>query len=214
MDLWLSCCGWLCCRGGLWHPVRSLSLRLLCVASDQTLPTCSSSELRTLMAWVCQATSRPPFERKVRFFCVFYLWYCIFLPTHAGLCVVLPYRPTVFLFLSYPFLSYPTVFCNHPLIYAAPALLNELPLDLHQFAYPPLSSVSLTSPCPLSCSFWLTTENQALQAILSWFLLLWHTMTSAIVTIAPCCVLDLTSPDPDLALKWTKQPECCRLNLI
>lgn len=91
----------------------------------------------------------------------------------------------------------PVKFCNRSLIYAEPALWKELPKDLRQFAYHPISPVNLTSP-PLThssavCSFPLVTKNRTFQGIL---LLSRHTIT--ISTISLCCLcgycgLDLNS---------------------
>ena len=66
-----------------------------------------------------------------------------------------------------------------------------------------------------SC-FPLATENRTLQAIISWFYSCATTRppSSPITTVAPCCLLGLTSPDFDLASKQTEQPGYCGLDLI
>src|SRR6218665_1576104 len=75
--------------------------------------------------------------------------------------------------LSYLFLSRSPVasslkFCNHSLVYIAPALWNGLPKNLRQFAHPPNPPLNFTpsSSCPLLCNIPLTTEVRTLQAIL------------------------------------------------
>jgi hypothetical protein len=60
-------------------------------------------------------------------------------------------RSSAYLSLSRPPVSSSLKFCNRSLIYAAPALWNELPKDLRQFAHPPIPSIDFTSS-PLALS--------------------------------------------------------------
>jgi len=60
-------------------------------------------------------------------------------------------RSSAYLSLSRPPVSSSLKFCNRSLIYAAPALWNELPKDLRQFAHPSIPSIDFTSS-PLALS--------------------------------------------------------------
>ena len=88
-------------------------------------------------------------------------------------------RSSSHLSLSRPPVSSSLKFCNRSLVYAAPALWNELPKESRQFAHPPISSVNLTSP-PLVLSS--ATFHSRLKTSYPILILLLRHHTTTIIT--------------------------------
>src|SRR6218665_2732084 len=127
-------------------------------------------------------------------------------------------RSSSYLSLSCPPVSSSLKFCNRSFAYAAPALWNGLPKDLHQFAHPPTPPLNFIYPPLALCS---ATFHSRLKTEL--FKLFYPGFTPAPPRVhhhhqlqpyvAPRCLLGLTFPNFDLTPKRNDKFGHCGLDL-